>query len=79
MDESKKIRLGISVGDLNGIGCEVALKTFEDARMLDFCTPVLFASNKTIAHQKETLQYTPQDDHDSSQQEIWTTVPRPPA
>ena len=55
MDESKKIRLGISVGDLNGIGCEVALKTFEDARMLDFCTPVLFASNKTIAHQKETL------------------------
>ena len=55
MDESKKIRLGISVGDLNGIGCEVALKTFGDARMLDFCTPVLFASNKTIAHQKETL------------------------
>jgi len=53
--EPKKIRLGISVGDLNGIGCEVALKTFEDNRMLEFCTPVLFASNKTISHQKQTL------------------------
>lgn len=51
----KKIRLGISVGDLNGIGCEVALKTFSDNRMLDFCTPVLFASNKTISHQKQAL------------------------
>lgn len=55
MEGSRKIRLGISVGDLNGIGCEVALKTFEDNRMLDFCTPVLFASNKTISHQKQTL------------------------
>ncbi|AKA34920.1 4-hydroxythreonine-4-phosphate dehydrogenase PdxA [Flagellimonas lutaonensis] len=55
MGEQAKIRLGISVGDLNGIGCEVALKTFEDSRMLDFCTPVLFASNKTISHQKREL------------------------
>ncbi len=53
--EEKKIKLGISIGDLNGIGCEVALKAFQDARMLDFCTPVLFASNKTISHQKQQL------------------------
>ncbi len=56
MEEGKKIRLGISVGDLNGIGCEVALKTFQDARMLDFCTPVFFASNKTISYQKKELR-----------------------
>ncbi|NQZ44666.1 MAG: 4-hydroxythreonine-4-phosphate dehydrogenase PdxA [Flavobacteriaceae bacterium] len=55
MGEQRKIRLGISVGDLNGIGCEVALRSFEDARMFDFCTPVLFASNKAISHQKQTL------------------------
>lgn len=55
MGEQAKIRLGISIGDLNGIGCEVALRTFEDSRMLDFCTPVLFASNKTISHQKREL------------------------
>ncbi|WP_108245691.1 4-hydroxythreonine-4-phosphate dehydrogenase PdxA [Muricauda brasiliensis] len=51
MKENQKIRLGISIGDINGIGCEVALKTFEDARMLDFCTPVLFASNKIVSQQ----------------------------
>ncbi len=55
MEENRKIRLGISIGDLNGIGCEVALKTFEDSRMLDFCTPVIFASNKTISHQLKEL------------------------
>lgn len=55
MKETQKLKLGISIGDLNGIGCEVALKTFEDARMLDFCTPVIFASNKTITQQKSDL------------------------
>ncbi|MDC6387931.1 4-hydroxythreonine-4-phosphate dehydrogenase PdxA [Maribacter sp. PR1] len=55
MKENGKIKLGISIGDLNGIGCEVALKTFEDSRMLDFCTPVIFASNKTISGQQKEL------------------------
>ncbi|MCP4975109.1 MAG: 4-hydroxythreonine-4-phosphate dehydrogenase PdxA [Maribacter sp.] len=58
MQESRKIKVGISIGDLNGIGCEVILKTFEDTRMLDFCTPVIFASNKTISHQKNELGIT---------------------
>ena len=58
MQESRKIRIGISVGDLNGIGCEVILKTFEYARMLDFCTPVIFASNKTMSQQKKLLGIT---------------------
>ena len=57
--ESKKIRLGISVGDLNGIGCEVALKCFQDQRMLDFCTPIFFASNKAISEQAKTLEVAP--------------------
>lgn len=55
MSDGQKIRVGISIGDLNGIGCEVILKTFEDSRMLDFCTPVLFASTKTISHQRKAL------------------------
>ncbi|MCM4167759.1 D-threonate 4-phosphate dehydrogenase [Arenibacter antarcticus] len=55
MQEKGKIRLGISIGDLNGIGCEVVLRTFEDVRMLDFCTPIIFASNKTISNQKSAL------------------------
>ncbi|SMC40307.1 4-hydroxythreonine-4-phosphate dehydrogenase PdxA [Cellulophaga tyrosinoxydans] len=55
MEERQKIKVGISIGDLNGIGCEVVLKTFEDSRMLDFCTPIIFASNKTISYQKSEL------------------------
>ncbi|AWX44457.1 4-hydroxythreonine-4-phosphate dehydrogenase [Flagellimonas maritima] len=55
MSEKRKIKLGISIGDFNGIGCEVALKTFEDPRMMDFCTPVFFASNKMISQQKSDL------------------------
>src|SRR5680860_784822 len=55
MQEDGKIKLGISIGDLNGIGCEVMLKTFEDSRMLDFCTPIIFASNKTLSFQQKEL------------------------
>nr|WP_297786438.1 4-hydroxythreonine-4-phosphate dehydrogenase PdxA [uncultured Allomuricauda sp.] len=55
MKEKQKIKLGISIGDINGIGCEVALKTFEDPRMLEFCTPIIFASNKTISQELKDL------------------------
>ena len=55
MDKKDKIIVGISVGDLNGIGLEVVLKTFEDKRMLEFCTPVLFASTKTVNSYKNAL------------------------
>ncbi|NMH88965.1 4-hydroxythreonine-4-phosphate dehydrogenase PdxA [Flavivirga algicola] len=48
MMKSENIVVGISIGDLNGIGGEVVLKTFEDVRILDFCTPVIFASAKTM-------------------------------
>lgn len=56
MDKSNKIIVGISVGDINGIGIEIILKTFEDKRMLEFCTPVIFASNKLISYHKKALQ-----------------------
>jgi 4-hydroxythreonine-4-phosphate dehydrogenase len=52
-----KIRIGISLGDLNGIGIEVILKTFQDQRMLDFCTPIIFGSTKTVSYHKNTLNF----------------------
>lgn len=55
MEKSEKIVVGISIGDVNGIGIEVILKTFEDKRMLDFCTPVIFGSTKTISFHKKQL------------------------
>ena len=53
MKKEEKIRLGISIGDLNGIGSEVILKTFEDSRMTEFCTPVIFASVKILSFLKK--------------------------
>ncbi len=55
MRKERKLVLGISAGDLNGIGMEVVLKTFADARMTDFCTPVVFASSKDVGFHKKTL------------------------
>ena len=49
MMKDENIQIGISVGDINGIGGEIILKTFEDSRMLEFCTPIIFASAKTIS------------------------------
>ena len=51
--KSRKIRLGVSVGDINGIGLEVIMKTFSDSRIFDLCTPVVYASsNYAMAYQK---------------------------
>ncbi len=57
-DKSEKIIVGISIGDLNGIGIEVILKTFEDKRMLEFCTPVLFGSTKVVSYHKKAIGST---------------------
>lgn len=53
MRKDGQIRVGISIGDLNGIGSEIILKTFEDSRMLEFCTPIIFASIKTMSFFKK--------------------------
>lgn len=50
-----RIKVGITVGDTNGIGIETILKTFRDNRMLDFCVPVIFGSNKIISKHKKKL------------------------
>lgn len=55
MNKSSNIIVGISLGDLNGIGIEVILKTFADKRMLEFCTPVLFGSSKVVSFHKKAL------------------------
>lgn len=53
MRKEEKIRVGISIGDLNGIGGELIIKTFEDPRMLDFCTPIVFASANVFSFLKK--------------------------
>ncbi|WP_242203223.1 4-hydroxythreonine-4-phosphate dehydrogenase PdxA [Aestuariivivens insulae] len=52
MENEENIIVGISIGDLNGIGGEIVLKAFEDERTLEFCTPVIFASAKVMGFLK---------------------------
>ncbi|MDI5893882.1 4-hydroxythreonine-4-phosphate dehydrogenase PdxA [Flavobacterium algoritolerans] len=56
MKKAENIIVGISIGDLNGIGSEVVLKTFEDSRMLELCTPVIFANVKLLSFVKKSFQ-----------------------
>ena len=58
MKKAENIIVGISIGDLNGIGSEVVLKTFEDSRILELCTPVIFANVKVLSFIKKTLELT---------------------
>lgn len=58
MKKAENIIVGISIGDLNGIGSEIVLKTFEDARMLEMCTPVIFANVKTLSYLKKSFEAT---------------------
>ncbi len=60
MKKAENIIVGISIGDLNGIGSEVILKTFEDSRMLELCTPVIFANVKIVSFVKRTFDSTVQ-------------------
>jgi 4-hydroxythreonine-4-phosphate dehydrogenase len=54
-DHSKPI-IGISIGDANGIGLEVIIKTFADARMLEFCTPVIYGSLSVVNYHRKTME-----------------------
>lgn len=50
-----KPKIGISIGDVNGIGIEVVLKTFSDERMLEMCTPIVYGSSKAMSYHKNAL------------------------
>ena len=50
-----KIKIGISQGDINGIGYEVILKTLEDMRILDICVPIVYGSPKVAAYHRKVL------------------------
>lgn len=54
-NESNKIRVGITHGDFNGIGYEIIMKTFQDARMLEMFTPVIYGSSKIASYYRKTF------------------------
>lgn len=57
--EEQLIRVGITHGDINGIGYEVILKTFADARMAELCTPIIYGSSKVAAYHRKSMDLAP--------------------
>ena len=57
--EERLIRVGISHGDINGIGYEVILKTFADSRLTELCTPVIYGSSKIAAYHRKAMELPP--------------------
>ena len=55
---SEKIKLGISMGDPNGVGIEIILKIFEDKRIFDFFSPIIFAPIELLERQKQFFNLT---------------------
>lgn len=51
----EKPRIGITIGDLNGIGPEVVMKALADNRILNMITPVIFGSTRVLSFYKKLL------------------------
>jgi len=55
MTDKIKVKVGISTGDINGIGIEVIMKTLSDSRIFDQVTPVVYSSVKTTTLHRKAL------------------------
>ena len=52
---SEHLKIGISMGDPNGIGAEVVIKSLSDKRITELCTPIIFGSSKLLSHTKKVM------------------------
>tara|TARA_B100000925_G_scaffold178279_1_gene134529 strand:- start:108 stop:1094 length:987 start_codon:yes stop_codon:yes gene_type:complete len=70
------ITIGISIGDPNGIGPEVVLKTFTDSEMLSVCMPVIYAHHDFVNQQAAhfDLQLPIERMHDQPKQGVLNVV-----
>lgn len=55
---SNKIKIGISIGDINGIGLEVILKTLSHNSILDYCIPIVYGHTKVASYHRKALGLT---------------------
>lgn len=57
--KAEKPVIGITIGDLNGVGPEIIIKTLSDNRITELCTPVIFSSNKVVNYYKRAAEEQP--------------------
>lgn len=54
--QRRKIKIGFTCGDINGVAAELIIKTFSDKRIFNHCTPVLYSSPNVLAYYKKVLK-----------------------
>lgn len=59
---NNKLKIGVSQGDVNGIGWEIILKSFADERMMEICTPIIYGSHKAAMFHAEKIAELPKVD-----------------
>ena len=53
-----KILVGITHGDINGVGYEIILKLFSEPMMLELCTPIIYGSPKVATYHRKAMELT---------------------
>ena len=72
--KTKKPIIGITIGDINGVGPEVIIKALSDSRILNHITPVVFGSTKVLSFYRKMLKF--EDFHYSQLKSIKDLNPR---
>ena len=52
---SEKLKIGISIGDINGIGLEVIIKTLSESHIYDYCTPIVYGHTKVASFHRRAI------------------------
>ncbi|MGO1244017.1 MAG: 4-hydroxythreonine-4-phosphate dehydrogenase PdxA [Sphingobacterium sp.] len=52
---SEKLKIGITVGDINGVGLEVVIKSLMDNRVLEFFTPIVYGNTKVASFHRKAI------------------------
>ena len=55
MADNKLYKIGITHGDLNGIGYEVIIKALIDNKIMELCTPIVYGLSKAASYHRKTL------------------------
>jgi 4-hydroxythreonine-4-phosphate dehydrogenase len=55
MEQHNLLKIGITIGDINGIGPEVILKAVMDVRISGLCTPIVYGSSKVMSYYRKAL------------------------
>ncbi len=51
-----KVKLGITIGDINGIGPEVIIKALNNDMLLNECVPIIYGSSKVMGYHKNIVK-----------------------